>query len=267
MASYMLCNLVTGFIICFRCTSFSLVEMTFSDSCTINWNVLEPLWFLATISNAAIDWVFALVPLHMVFTTGRKHFWSSLRDKTWVCILGTIGLAGSIVSLSRIPVIVSMRPSPSLHQHYPLVFLLYEIETGLCAAAVSLLGIRPIAEPLNRWKETFMGQKLEKHGRDPGQKPPQKMENSIVTTIKSNPTVTYNNLKVDYAALSKLGILPDCVGSVESLHSSETTMVSDTWMSAITPSQSSSASRTAGRSQHSTIGSLTLASIIEVRED
>ncbi|GAB7338383.1 hypothetical protein MBLNU457_4680t3 [Dothideomycetes sp. NU457] len=264
MAAFMLCTLITGFVICFRCSSFSLVDMMFSNSCTINWNVVEPLWLLATLSNAAIDWVFALVPLHMALTTGRRHFWTNLRNKTWVCILGSIGLAGSIISLARIPTITSMRfDSATIHQHYPLVFLLYEIEQGLCATAVSLLGIRPIAEPLNKWKEAFMGQKLAINGQDPEAKAAQQMDSPKFTTSRSNPTVSYSDIKVDHAALSKLGVLPDCTGSVESLHSLET----DTWWSAPTPLQSSTVSRSAGKGQNSTIGSLTLASIVEVRED
>ena len=90
MISYLSINLATGFVVCFRCQDFNLVDMEFTDSCTINWNVMEPFLLLSAVSNATTDWVFALVPLHMAVTSGRKHFWSSLKNKTWICILSLI---------------------------------------------------------------------------------------------------------------------------------------------------------------------------------
>jgi len=266
--SYLSINLSTGFILCFRCHDFKLVNMMFSNTCNINWDVLKPFLLLSGISNAITDWVFALVPLHMAVTSGRKHFWSSLKSKTWICILGTLGFTGSIISLCRIPLIVHVKPEPALHQSYPLIFLLSNLEVGFCATAVSLLGLRPIAEPLGRWKEAFLGQKLDSQGKSLKPEPLTQLQSTRFQTIKSTPTVTYSDVKVDYTAvnaLTRLGILPDYLGSTESLDMA--TMNSADCVKSASVSLKPPSTKITAKSQSTTIGSYTLASIVEVGED
>ena len=113
-----------------------------------------------------------------------------------------------------------------------------------------------------------MGQKLEVQGKDPGPGPHPQLESPRFQTIKSNPTVTYSDVKVDYAALSRLGILPDFLGSAESLNTA--TVNSEKTAESVKGASVSVKPLTKKKNtgnQIATNGSFTLASIVEIGED
>ena len=129
---YTLYTFVFSFIIIFECATPTAAHYA-SGQC-LSWpTVLGPLNYLAATLNAVMDWILVLTPISVVARSS-----ASRREKASVYALILLGLAGSVVSLIRIPYISGVAPTRDLS------FFSRSVPIALCSIAENAIGLMAI---------------------------------------------------------------------------------------------------------------------------
>ncbi|PSK42385.1 hypothetical protein B9Z65_4299 [Elsinoe australis] len=192
---------VTIFIVLFRCgTPIDAFAIIGSDSCRIAASIAQPLGLNNATLNALCDWIFAAIPVHMLLTSRRMR--SSSRIS--ICIIISLAIAGSIVSLIRIPYFVGSTFGPGAIESTPAILFLSIMETAVATIAISLATLKPLLRMLRPTvdvPENIKARDILAEGRAPPG-----ASDWLYTACM---TKTDGSKRVDMLNLRGLGILPD----------------------------------------------------------
>ncbi|KAG8625547.1 hypothetical protein KVT40_007298 [Elsinoe batatas] len=118
------------------------VVLLVSDQCPISPRLEQILGLNIASLNALCDWVFAAVPTHLLLTSQRLS-----RDaKFSSCFIIGLAVAGSIVSIVRLPYFADSRFGPMLFETNHMIIFLSVLETAVGAIAISLVTLKPLLQ-------------------------------------------------------------------------------------------------------------------------
>ncbi|KAK6000441.1 hypothetical protein QM012_003687 [Aureobasidium pullulans] len=107
----------------------------------LSWSILGPLNYFTASLNAAVDWIFAILAIHIV-----SGLMMDTRSKISVYLIILLASAGSIVSVVRIPYIDGLRLDNNYYSRKNDVIAytsLIESAIGIIVASMSVM--RPLA--------------------------------------------------------------------------------------------------------------------------
>ncbi|KAG8623703.1 hypothetical protein KVT40_008679 [Elsinoe batatas] len=97
--------------------------------------------------NATLDWIFATVPIFMVVQS--RSLDARSRKAVWFLIM--LAMAGSVVSIIRIPFTKDYQFSPELWHKCLRISIISLTETTIGTIAVSMAAMKPILRPFRRF--------------------------------------------------------------------------------------------------------------------
>lgn len=101
--------------------------------------VTIPMSYVQTSLNAAIDWLFVILPIHTLWTLNMPR-----AIKLWTSALIVMGALGSIASLIRLATVQGLNPGHDFFRASTPTAVWATIEPGLGIAAASFATLRPM---------------------------------------------------------------------------------------------------------------------------
>ncbi|KAF2152242.1 hypothetical protein K461DRAFT_312993 [Myriangium duriaei CBS 260.36] len=199
VGAYLLSLMTSCFIVLFRCGVPNPQLILGSENCAINGDIFSSLGTYIAALNSLCDWIFAIMPIHLVHTDQRMNVSSKLA----IYLIIFVAVLGSIVSLIRLPYYLHSTFGPAVFERNRLVIFLSVLETALGALALSLSSL----QPLLKIKRIEGASKISAGGDGLGPLP----------TLGAKPSDWYYSAKVfktktknmTMLSLSRLGVLPD----------------------------------------------------------
>lgn len=194
-------------VLIFRCGAPYPVYIIFSrPDCTVNWDVLYPLYITAAAFNAICDWVFALIAIALVISTRKMKTDARLS----VCFVVLLAIAGSLVSVVRFPFLEGWKSGPGFLDVQGLATLLAIVEAEISTIAISLATLMPLMRLLQKKILPLLPRNLHNERRNfAGNR-------SVPTEVEAGPQpIIYP------CAPSNLGVLPNTLPTMLTYKSDE----------------------------------------------
>lgn len=145
LATFLTYALAVALVMLFRCgIPIDTLRTITRDDCSVNWTVIGPLLYVFATLNALTDWIFAVLPIFLVFRA-RKLKPRSRHAVRWLVVLA---IAGSAVSLIRIAFIHEYRFGPAAWKSGVGLSLLSSTESAIGTLAISLATMKPLMKPV-----------------------------------------------------------------------------------------------------------------------
>ncbi|PNS17493.1 hypothetical protein CAC42_8036 [Sphaceloma murrayae] len=206
-AMFVVFHLSIGILLTFRCGAPRPVIIMTKRDCVINGFQFYQLLAVNSAFNAVLDWIFAITPIFMVVRARKLD--DRARRAVWFLIL--LAMAGSVVSIVRIPYAKDYQFGPDLWHSFLNLSMISTFETVIATIAISMATMKPLLRPLRQFCQrvrnlSFSGSSWE--GRyqtdfDPETGPP---------LAERQP----GTFEIDTRAMHGLGLLPSASVDVDS---------------------------------------------------
>ena len=131
----------------FRCgVPVSAYKVFMMQDCAIHWSTMMNGLYLAAIANSVCDWIFAILPLRLVWLTIRGNRPAELA----LFLVTTFAVLGSAASTARVPFLKDLKPDPTIFYKTGIFCFLSFVETALGLIALSMASLMPL---LRLWRQ------------------------------------------------------------------------------------------------------------------
>ncbi|KAF2148600.1 hypothetical protein K461DRAFT_298000 [Myriangium duriaei CBS 260.36] len=132
------------FLALFKCGSPDKFNFIYGHC--LSWDILGWVIYTSAILNAIVDWILITTPILVIWGSMMSR-----QSKVQVCAILMLGIAGSLLSVARIPFIKHLRiiHSPEYFGQLVPITMLSGAETAVGIGAISLAALRPL---LKRWQ-------------------------------------------------------------------------------------------------------------------
>lgn len=144
-------NTILAFIMLFRCGTPKPFEIISKSDCAIDGPLFYRLLAVNSAFNAVIDWIFAITPIFMILRA--RSLEARARRAIWFLVL--LAMAGSVVSIVRIPYIKDYQFGPTLWRHTLRVAIISATENAIGTIAISMATMKPLIRPFRRFCRKF----------------------------------------------------------------------------------------------------------------
>ncbi|KAF4549050.1 Hypothetical protein D9617_24g017650 [Elsinoe fawcettii] len=152
-AIFVVYNTVLAFLLVFRCGARPVSPFLIMSKrdCIIDGPLFSRLLAVNSAFNAVLDWIFAVIPIFMVIRARRLDARS--RKAVWFLVM--LAMAGSVVSLVRIPYTKDYQFGPQLWHSTLRISLVSSTETAIGTIAISMATMKPLLRPFRRLCRKF----------------------------------------------------------------------------------------------------------------
>ena len=138
---YTFYGIVYFFFAVFQCRNPAQFFINVLEGRCLSFGILLPMGYVQSALNAVTDWVFAILPLFVLWRAQLP-----LRAKVTACACLLLGTLGSISSVVRIFYVHGLAPSSEFFQQAGRIGIWSTIEPGLGIIAASLATLRPLCK-------------------------------------------------------------------------------------------------------------------------
>ncbi|KAF2224176.1 hypothetical protein BDZ85DRAFT_280785 [Elsinoe ampelina] len=175
-----------------------------SDHCPISPRLEQILGLNIASINALCDWVFAAVPIHLLLTSQRL----SPAAKFSSCFIIGLAVAGSIVSIVRLPYFADSSFGPTFFETGHMVIFLSVLETAVGAIAISLVTLKPLLQ-MRKKSQPKVSHVPANAVLAEGQRPLGSADWMYSACVSKSVSKTQSSKVFDLKGVRGLGVLPD----------------------------------------------------------
>ncbi|PNS14170.1 hypothetical protein CAC42_6683 [Sphaceloma murrayae] len=141
LAAYVIVLVFGVNLVIFRChLPLNATRILRDGSCPVSSAGIIRMGLAVASINCLCDWIFAIVPLHMLHSAKGLNRASRFSAG---CLIG-LAVVGSAVSVIRLPYFNALSFTPAFFETCPTPFVLSLIETTVAVTAISLATLKPL---------------------------------------------------------------------------------------------------------------------------